>query len=419
VSDMTDADQAQRQATAERVLYWMRRRGMTRQIFADRMGKSVSWVDKIRTGDRQLDRLSVLRHIALVLDIPVRTLIDPEEAERRAACPDDQEIGDIRAALRRYDVITNVFRVGGEPLPEPDLAKLEQAVRFGWMAFQASNYQVIGQRLADLIRDAQSAVWQLDGDARRQAQTWLAWTYQLTAATANKLGDAQLAWVAADRGIQIAEQTGDLTLIGSAARRVTHALSASHQGHDAIELATSAARRLEPHLSDADAAFASAYGMLLLKGSIAAAKLDRASDVRDFQDEALNVARRLEAGRNEHWSAFGVTNVLVHRVSALADMQAGGRVTEAAAAIPTADLRVLPRERRATHLLDVTRGYLQAGQRDQAATTLLGADQIAAGEVRCRSETKPLISELVASYPRGTTPLAGVTKLARAVGITV
>jgi hypothetical protein len=30
------------------VLYWMQRRGLTRKIFADRMGKSLSWVDKIR-----------------------------------------------------------------------------------------------------------------------------------------------------------------------------------------------------------------------------------------------------------------------------------------------------------------------------------------------------------------------------------
>ena len=74
------------------------------------------------------------------------------------------------------------------------------------MAFQSANYQVIGQLLANLIRDAQAAVWQLGNDERRQAQTWLAWTYQLTAATAFKLGDAQLGWVAADRGIQVAEQ---------------------------------------------------------------------------------------------------------------------------------------------------------------------------------------------------------------------
>jgi transcriptional regulator with XRE-family HTH domain len=168
---MTDSDQAKRQATAAVVLYWMQRRGMTRQIFADRMGKSLSWVDKIRAGDRQLDRVSVLRQVARVLDIPLAVLIDPEEAERRRTCPDDREIDAIRQALRRYDVMTNVFRVNGDVLPEPNLVTLERAVRYGWMAFQASNYQVVGQILADLIRDCQAAVWQLDNDERRQAQT--------------------------------------------------------------------------------------------------------------------------------------------------------------------------------------------------------------------------------------------------------
>lgn len=136
--------------------------------------------------------------------------------------------------------------------------------------------------LPDLIRDCQAAAWQIDGAAERTAKAWLAWTYQLTASTAFKLGDAQLGWVAADRGIQVAEQTEDLTLIGSAARRVAHALSATAQNNDAAQLVRSAADRLAPHLADADPAFVSAYGMLLLKGSIAAAKLYQAADARDL-----------------------------------------------------------------------------------------------------------------------------------------
>lgn len=416
---MADPGFGQRQQTADVVLYWCRRRGMTRQIFADRMGKSLSWVDKIRAGDRQLDRLSVLRQIAAVLDVPLNVLIDSEEAERRRICPDDLEIEAVRRALRRYDAITNVFRADGDVLPEPDLPKLERTVRYGWMAFQSANYQAIGQILADLIRDAQAAVWQLDHDERRGAQMWLAWTYQLTAATAFKLGDAQLGWVAADRSIQIAEQTGDLTLIGSAARRVAHALSATHQSPDAMHLVQSAANRLEPHLQNAGPAFTSAYGMLLLKGSIAAARLQEAADVRDLQAEALAVAGRLGTDCNEHWSAFGTTNVLVHRVSALADMQSAGLVVEAAKEIPYGDLLRLPRERRASHLLDVSRGYLQAGQRDEATTALLDADQLASEEVRCRQVTRQLLTDLVRSYPRGISPLSALTHLARVVGVTV
>jgi len=412
-------EQQQRRQVAEIVMYWMRRRGLTRQVFADRLGKSLSWVDKIKNGDRQLDRLSVLRQIAQVLDIPLTVLIDPEEAERQRLCPDDREIAAIRSALRRYDAITNVFRPNGDVLPEPNLSQLERSVQYGWMAFQVSNYQTIGQLLPDLIREAQAAVWQLDADDKRAAQGWLAWTYQLTAETAFKLGDAQLGWVAADRSIQLAEQTEDLTLIGSAARRVAHALTYTYQSSDAVTLVRSAADRLAPHLRQADAAFISAYGMLLLKGSIAAARIYQAADVRYLQGEALTVAGKLGGDRNENWSAFGTTNVLVHQVSALADMQSGGRVIEAAKTISRADLMRLPKERRASHLLDVTRGYLQWGKRDEAATMLLDADQFAPEEVRCRPMAHLLITDLIRSYPHGTSPPIALTKVARAVGVTV
>lgn len=420
---MTSADehdeQQRRRQVAEVVLYWMRRRGLTRQVFADRLGKSVSWVDKIKNGDRQLDRLSVLRHIAQVLDIPLQVLIEPDDADRKRNCPDDGDIAAIRSALRRYDAITNVFRPNGDVLPEPNLAQLERSVRYGWMAFQVSNYQAIGQLLPDLIRDAQAAVWQLGDDDQRAAKGWLAWTYQLTAATAFKLGDAQLGWVAADRGIQLAEQTENLTLVGSAARWVAHALIDTYRSGDAVTMVRSAADRLAPHLKQADTAFISAYGMLLLKGSIAAAQLYQAADVRDLQAEALGVAGRLGTGSNVLWSSFGTTNVRVHQVSALADMQSGGRVTEAATNITQAELMSLPKERRASHLVDVARGHLQAGKRDEATSALLDADQFAPEEVRCRQMTHRLIEELVRSYPRGTRPSAALSNVARAVGVTV
>ena len=362
-----DQEEQRRRRVADSVLYWMRRRGLTRQVFADRLGKSVSWVDKIKNGDRQLDRLSVLRQIAHVLDIPLQTLVDPDEADRLRRCPDDGDIAAIRSALRRYDAITNVFRSSDDVLPEPNLRRLERSVRYGWMAFQVSNYQAIGQLLPALIHEAQAAVRQLADDDQRTARACLAWTYQLTAATAFKLGDAQLGWIAADRGIQLAEQTGDLTLVASAARWVAHALIDTFRSGDAVTMVRSAADRLAPHLERADTAFMSAYGMLLLKGSIAAARLYQATDVRDLQAEALSVANVLGAGPNVLWSSFGPTNVRVHEVSALADMQSGGRVTEAAAGISQVALMSLPKERPARRRPRPSTGWQARRRRVESA----------------------------------------------------
>jgi hypothetical protein len=139
--------------------------------------------------------------------------------------------------------------------------------------------------------------------------------------------------------------------------------------------------------------------------------------VRDLRTEALSVATRLGDGRNEHWSAFGATNIRVHQVAALADLRSGGRVIEAAAAIPRGDPVRRPRERRAAHCLDVATGYLQWGKRDEAASTLLEADRLAPEEVRCRSVTRQIIADLVRSCPRSSSVPAGLAKLARVTGV--
>ena len=97
MSDEQDA--ARRKEIAERVVYWMNRRGFTRKLFADRMGKSVSWVDKVKCGDRQLDRLSVLQHVADVLDVRLSVLLDPDEAVHTARCADSAEIAALQDSV--------------------------------------------------------------------------------------------------------------------------------------------------------------------------------------------------------------------------------------------------------------------------------------------------------------------------------
>jgi hypothetical protein len=62
---------------------------------------------------------------------------------------------------------------------------------------------------------------------------------------------------------------------------------------------------------------------------------------------------------------------------------------------------------------------MQWGKRDEAATTLLDADQFAPEEVRCRQMTHQLIADLLRSYPHGSSPPVALTKVARAVGVTV
>jgi hypothetical protein len=220
----------------------------------------------------------------------------------------------------------------------------------------------------------------------------------------------------------VAEWTGDLALIGATVRRLVHALMASADaasGRRGVALVDATAGRLDDALGTATPALLSAYGALMLKGSIAAARLQDASLSSELNAEAARIAAMLGGDRNEQYSAFGPTNVLLHRVSALADMREGGRVVEEAGHIGPDQLAALPRERRANHFLDVARGFSQCGKRDDAIGLLLQADQIAREEVRCRPLTHTLVLDLVRSYPRGHRPSAPLARLATQMGIQV
>ncbi|MFB9853800.1 helix-turn-helix domain-containing protein [Micromonospora andamanensis] len=76
------------------------RRGMSQQAFADRLGKSKSWVDKIERGVRRLDRYSVIREIADVLRLDPDLLLGPRQTSPTA--PSLDGVDGVRAALARY-----------------------------------------------------------------------------------------------------------------------------------------------------------------------------------------------------------------------------------------------------------------------------------------------------------------------------
>src|SRR6478609_10212440 len=93
------------QPMGRRVAYWRNRRKMSQQLFADRLGKPKSWVDKVERGVRRLDRFSVIYEIADVLQLDVQVLMGKDPARRPESmnCIDQAEVEEIRAALERYD----------------------------------------------------------------------------------------------------------------------------------------------------------------------------------------------------------------------------------------------------------------------------------------------------------------------------
>src|SRR5262245_8939728 len=229
-----------------RVAYWRNRRRMSQQLFADRLGKSKSWVDKVERGVRRLDKFSVIHEIADVLQLDVQLLLgkDPERKPDSVNCVDQVEVEEIRAALERYDQISAFFYAPPEP---PLLPELHKAINHAWLSYQHAKYGMLARTLPRLLREAQAADTAYSGGEHgEEAARLLGQVYQISSSALRKLGEHELAWLAADRSMAVSQRAGDPMLAGIATHRVALALLALGRARPALEINVNIANRLAP-----------------------------------------------------------------------------------------------------------------------------------------------------------------------------
>ncbi|PGH42109.1 Transcriptional regulator, contains XRE-family HTH domain [Micromonospora sediminicola] len=401
-----------------RVAYWRSRRKMSQQVFADRLGKSKSWVDKVERGVRRLDKFSVLYEIADILQIDVQLLHgkDPERRTDALNCIDQVEVEEIRTALERYDSMSAYFDAAPYP---PPLADMHKAVNHAWLTYQYGRYGMLTRALPKLLRDAQAADAGYGGDDQaREAAHLLGQVYQIASSVLRKLGECDLAWLAADRSMAVAQRADDPLLAGIATTRVCNALVAMGRPRPALELNVRIANRLAPGGdNDVRPERLSVYGMLLLQGAMAAARIGDSATVDDLLTGAGEAATLLGADHNHYWTSFGPTNLELHRAAAAVELGDGGRAVETHHRLAEPAFNALLPERRAHHLLDLARGYAQIGDVANAGDMLLRGDRLAPSEIRCR----PIAHEVMSDVLRRTrgAPPPPIAELAEHMGVGV
>jgi transcriptional regulator with XRE-family HTH domain len=374
-----------------RVSYWRTRRGLTRQQFGDLVGRSMSWVDKVETGQRGLVRLPMLEAVASALQVDVAALTDDDVARRVVESPDAVEVRAIRAALGSYKVILG----GGGGRVPPDLARLRGQVDYACAAWLSSHFTTMGRVLPGLIAEAQCAVSVFDGDDRVEAARCLVMSYRLASSTLLKLDTTETAWLAADRAMMAAHCVDDLICMARATRCVARAVACLGQPQEAMDVLVAMANRMEPELASRDRQLLSLYGMLLLPAEMAAAQAGDGDTALTMHRRAEEVARLLEPGYCDPVNTFGVANVALHRLAALVRMEEGGRAVAYAQTIEPQSLTRLPRERKAAYLLDMAEAHRQCRQPGEATAALVRAEQVAPEEVRRRPATHLLIRRLL------------------------
>jgi hypothetical protein len=270
---------------------------------------------------------------------------------------------------------------GAEPV---DLDELRREVGVVFDAYQASRYGFVAGRAPLLLADAVQAA-QVHG---AKAQGLLALSYQAVTSMLTKLGETDLAWIAAERGLSAAQQVGDPVVLGSLFRSVTHALLSTGRYDAAMQLTETAAGVLQPELVSADGAMLSIYGSLFLAGAMAAARTEDRARTQDFLRKAQDAADRLGADSNHVWTAFGPTNVQIHRVATAMEL---GDVQVAVDLGPTVNTSGLPLERQVRHSLETARALSAWNRTDEALAIVLEAEQRAPEQVRHHYLSRQLV----------------------------
>lgn len=370
---------------------------MSQAALAGLIGRSESWLSQVERGVRSVDRLSVLLDISRVLRVEVEALTGRAWQFAPNGGPMLDGLDGVRRFFSRYDAL-----LGVDLQRAHDPAEVRSRAEAAHARYQSAGYEQLIGELPDLLADA-DAVRQSAGPAeRREALLTYVSAYGVAAKLLTKMGAGDLALLAADRCATAAVETESLSARGMAAYQVVCALlhSGPARPEDAEPLAVAMAEQVQGEASADKPALLSVAGALwLISAVIAARRADRGEAWRRL-DLADGLAATLGTDANFLYSAFGGTNVAIHRVSVAAEL---GNPAEAVRASSTLDPERLPpglSSRRAQVHLDLAWAQAQRKKDSDAVLHLLEAEQTAPEAVRYNVVARELIRELLVRQRR-------------------
>lgn len=346
--------------------------------------------------------------LAFALDLPVRVLDLAAAAERGRRAGDLTTEGTDHRTTPGLDLqgsAVQAIRValldnGGSGFSlitdetddcPPDPSELRGELADVMAAYQASRYADMLVRLPEVLSGAHLAVGANDGERRQDAERVLALASQAAAMVLTKLGELDLAWMAADRGLMAAQRSGDEAVLGSLCRSVVHTIQSHGRARAAARLADRTADNLRRQVTPTSQRAASVYGTLLLAGAMASARAGDRQATHDYLDEADFYAVQVGHDANHLWTAFGPTNVAIHRVATSVALGDTGRAHGNSVGI---DATRLPLERRVRHAFDLARTHIERREIDDAVDDMLGAERLAPEQVHHHVMSRQIVAHL-------------------------
>ncbi|MGP4112838.1 helix-turn-helix domain-containing protein [Streptomyces sp. 4N509B] len=341
----------------ERIRYFRNRAGKSQAALGGLVGRSEDWVSKVERGVISVDRLSLLLEIGRVLGVSdLSDLTGPSLTMTLASGPEHPAVPAIRLALSTPPSLLG-GRLPGEPV---SAGELDQHVRDAWSVYetQTERYGPVGERLPRLLAEAYLTLRKSTGPDEMSAVRSLVSLLHLHQVFLRRVGERKLSLIAADRAMQIADETEDPALIAASAWNVCGILTSSGDVRESLDLARSTIDHCRPG-DDATPDHLSAFGALHLAAVIAAVRSTNAPAAWDLLREAGTVADRLGRDRNDWHTSFGPCNVRMHGVHLAAEE---GDAHEALRLADDVEVNPeLPLERRTRYLVEVMHSHRLTG----------------------------------------------------------
>jgi len=334
--------------------------------------------------------------MAKVLHVDVESLTGAPWQYAPNGCSVPDSLSEVRRFLSRYDSLLGV--VPAEPITLP---QLNASVTAAHEAYQAARYEDVIAGLPQLLSGADALRRMAAGVGRREALLGYASAYAVAAKLLTKVGAGDLSLLAADRCATAAVEADSMTAKGTAAYQVVCALLRSERPEDAEPLAVRMAEETQRQARPDQPTLASIAGSLwLIAAVIASRRTDRDEAWRRL-DQADVLADMLGQDGNFAWTAFGATNVGIHRVSVAAEL---GDPAAALRAAESVDLDSLPtglKSRRAQLHLHLAWAESQRKRDADAVLHLLEAERVAPESVRYNVIVSELVRGMLTRQKRG------------------
>lgn len=370
MSSRTEFSMPQRieEHTGARIAKARKRRRLTQRELADRSNVSYSTLTKVEQGYLPASP-SVIGALARALSVPTTELTGQPYLEELQQDQLDGLINPVREAL-------NVYDLGPDPDVIPrELADLAEKANDLCGLVRATNIKQAAAELPALICEATTVAHTVGST---EAWQTLASSYRTAYDVATKLGFIDLSAIALDRLEWAAQRASDPVLGGM--RQYLRALaylraSDYRTGKRLVRFGMATLEQAEPG-RERDVL----TGQLHLGAAVLAGRDKDSDTANEHLAEAGRIADRTGPAEQVHWLSFGPTNVGVHRVSVLAELDEYAQAVEKAKEmkLPTD----WPPSRMAHHYAEVARAQMWTGRTDAAFKNLLEARKLAPQQTR-------------------------------------